>query len=493
MRLAAILLVHDYNDAIGMLLSRLRADYDFVCVHVDAKVWASVRADYEAPAQFPNVEVISATHVEWGGWGVVEGTLAAMRRVLAAKIDADYVTLLSGSDYPIRPVGALKAFLAKRPIDYIEAKDIFGERWVVGGFQQERLFWWFPFDYRKNRRLFSTAAKLQKRLGYRRRRPAGFEFAIGSQFWTLRRATCEKALRLYDSRPDFARFFKHSWIPDETAIQTLVRTVVPPKEISQQSMTLYHFNEEGRPVHFFEEHVDLLRAQGFFFARKLSPSSLRLRALLDERAETSDGEENFSFGSKSDALRALGRQPAGAAIGRTAPPAFRGRPPRSGRRYLAIFASEQVDPDRIRDRFSAMAGHEYLGAVFASPRFDAPAWLLEPLGLGAEDVAVRNAFPDDILTQIIDACPQAPIIFLPQGASESLLDRVAADPYAERILILEPSGLRTRYFESMASKFRWFRSSFRLLDLTVDAAGIGLGEFSGANFAPPAQRFRRDA
>src|ERR671924_164863 len=48
--------------------------------------------------------------VEWAAWSHVEVILAGLRR--AAPLDPDWVLVLSGQDYPLRPMGEIEADLA---------------------------------------------------------------------------------------------------------------------------------------------------------------------------------------------------------------------------------------------------------------------------------------------------------------------------------------------------------------------------------------------
>ena len=76
------------------------------------------------------------------------------------------------------------------------------------------------------------------------------------------------------------RFFRSTWIPDETFFQTLVRHLVPEGEISNRSLTFLLFTDYGMPVTFYNDHYDLLLSQDYLFARKISPDALDLKRRL---------------------------------------------------------------------------------------------------------------------------------------------------------------------------------------------------------------------
>jgi hypothetical protein len=109
--------------------------------------------------------------------------------------------------------------------------------------------------------------------------PADIQVMIGSQWWCLRRRTVEAVLDFIRKRPDVVRFFRTTWIPDETFFQTLVRHLVPDREIVSRSLTFKMFSDYGMPVTFYNDQYDLLISQDYLFARKISPEA----RVLEER------------------------------------------------------------------------------------------------------------------------------------------------------------------------------------------------------------------
>jgi hypothetical protein len=81
-------------------------------------------------------------------------------------------------------------------------------------------------------------------------------------------------------RKDVMRFFKTTWIPDETFFQTLVRHLVPENEIETRTLTFLMFSDYGMPVTFYNDHYELLLSQDFLFARKISPEATDLKERL---------------------------------------------------------------------------------------------------------------------------------------------------------------------------------------------------------------------
>ena len=87
-------------------------------------------------------------------------------------------------------------------------------------------------------------------------------------------------LEFCDKRADVMRFFRTTWIPDETFFQTIVRHLVPEAEIRTRTLTFLMFTDYGMPVTFYNDHYDLLISQDYLFARKISPEAENLKDRL---------------------------------------------------------------------------------------------------------------------------------------------------------------------------------------------------------------------
>ncbi len=163
----------------------------------------------------------------WGEWSLVEATLRAVTAAVDAFPQATHFYLLSGDCMPIKSAEYAHDFLDRTERDYIESVDFFASDWIRTGIKEERLIYRHVFNERRRKWLFYASLDLQRRLGLERKIPDDLQVQIGSQWWCLRRRTIEAVLGFLDKRPDVARFFRHTWIPDETFFQTLVRHLVP--------------------------------------------------------------------------------------------------------------------------------------------------------------------------------------------------------------------------------------------------------------------------
>ena len=102
--------------------------------------------------------------------------------------------------------------------------------WIIlkaQGQRENRLIYWHYFNQHTQTRRFEMALALQKQFGLSRAIPSELEMQIGSQWWCLRFQSLERILKFLCKRWDIKRFFKTTWIPDETLFKTLARHLIP--------------------------------------------------------------------------------------------------------------------------------------------------------------------------------------------------------------------------------------------------------------------------
>ena len=283
-KIAYILLCHKDPKGIIAQAERLTAAGDFVALHFDGN---ARREDFEkirtALQENPSV-VFAKRRVKcgWGEWSLVEATLQAVRAAVDAFPRATHFYMLSGDCMPIKSAEYARAFLEREDVDYIESFDFYNSDWIKTGIKEERLIYRHFFNERNNKDWFYRSMEWQKKLGLARKVPGDLVMQIGSQWWCLRRRTIEWVLEFIRKRPDVMRFFRTTWIPDETFFQTLVRHLVREAEIRTRPLTFLMFTDYGMPVTFYNDHYDLLLSQDYLFARKISPDAMELKERLGE-------------------------------------------------------------------------------------------------------------------------------------------------------------------------------------------------------------------
>ena len=250
---------------------QLTAPGDAVAIHFDANAPKAEFERLKAGLAGNPLVVFPKRRVKcgWGEWSLIAATLEALKAAVSEFPRATHFYLLSGDCMPIKTAEHIHAYIEDRDADFIESFDFYDNDWIKTGFKEERLIYRHWFNERTQAMRFYASFNLQKRLGITREPPVGLQMMIGSQWWCLRRQTVEAILELIAEDPKIIRFFKTTWIPDETLIEC-------------RTLTFLMFSDYGMPVTFYNDHFDMLMAQDFLFARKISPEATVLKDKLGE-------------------------------------------------------------------------------------------------------------------------------------------------------------------------------------------------------------------
>lgn len=276
-RLGVILLCHTDLDMAAHMAQIWAKGGARVAVHIDAKVTdKSVRRFKTAVGDVEDIIYAPRLRCSWGRFSLVKATQQAAAALLAQFPDITHVYLCSGSCLPLRPIADLCAYLALDPrCDHIESVTAHDVGWTVGGLNEERFTLYFPFDWHKRRRLFDRFTNFQRRYKISRQVPKGIWPHLGSQWWCLT-ATTLRAILNDPRRKEFDRYFRLSWIPDESYFQTLARR--HSTKIESRSLTLAKFDHAGRPYQLYDDHIAALASTYCFVARKVWPGAAKLLA-----------------------------------------------------------------------------------------------------------------------------------------------------------------------------------------------------------------------
>jgi len=311
MTLGVIILAHTALNRTAEI-AQYWSDYGCkVAIHIDAKVGPVEFGKLQASVgHLPGIHFTPRINCVWGTWSLVQATITAAELLLAQEPDVTRVLLTSGTCVPIRPARYLIAHLEEYgQADFIESVTTADVSWAVAGLEAERFTLYFPFSWKKRRKLFDWAVDVQRKLGVSRRVPAGLVPHLGSQWWCLTRRTLE-AIFSDPERDRRARYFKQVWIPDESYFQTLARK--HSHKIESRSLTFAKFDAQGRPHTFYDDHLHLLSHSGYFLARKIWPKADRIyRHFLTKRSLTASELSTSPSNVDQVLTKAAGRRQTG--------------------------------------------------------------------------------------------------------------------------------------------------------------------------------------
>lgn len=304
-KIAYILLCHKEPEAIVAQAQRLTATGDYIAIHFDARGGADDFAAIRSALADNSRVVFARRRIKcgWGEWSLVQASLLAVEAAEAAFHDATHFYMMSGDCMPIKSSAYIHDYLRRHDKDFIEGHDFFSSDWIKTGMKEDRLHFRHFFNERNQKWLFYQSLEWQRRLGLSRQAPPDLRIRIGSQWWCLRRRTIEAVLDFIRKRPDIRRFFKTTWIPDETFFQSLVWHLVPESQIEGRTLTFLLFTDYGMPVNFYDDQYEMLLGQDSLFARKISPEARALKNKLG--ALYSDDSAQFAIAGDGPRMHAF--------------------------------------------------------------------------------------------------------------------------------------------------------------------------------------------
>ena len=243
-------------------------------VHVDKKT--DIRP-YLYLASLPNVYLIrNRVKVVWGGYATVVATLESVREILQSGRSYDYIHLMSGQDYPIRPAAEIYDFFClnagREFVQYEHFDDWAGESYP-------RIREYHLTNYRFPGRYYIQ--RLMNSILPVRVPPGKMEFYGSSMFWALSAGCLQSVLKRIDGNARFRRFLQLTWGADEFFFQTMVMNSAYRDRVINDNL-LFLDREKGAPHPNLMtlSHLAAIKKSEKLFARKFENTAEN--AVLDE-------------------------------------------------------------------------------------------------------------------------------------------------------------------------------------------------------------------
>ena len=295
MRHAILIIAHKNLDQLIRLLSVLQDDDFDIYIHLDKK-WQVSDGDIKKLINAgENITVLGTRYSGYlDTWSLCKITLELVKEALRKKKNYSYFLLLSGQDYPIKPMSYIKNTLETLyPKPLIDVTPMAKDNWIYSGFKWIRFHPYYRLvekitDVKAIRKLMLMPAygiqfiiTLLLKSPYQRLKNENCSLYGGSAWWILPVEIINLCLEEYEKNSKIVRAFKMKNTPEETFFQTMTMrsrlkdqvNVNDPYEILQNCMTYaYFFDDEheptGHPYILTERNYEMLKQRKEFFARK---------------------------------------------------------------------------------------------------------------------------------------------------------------------------------------------------------------------------------
>jgi hypothetical protein len=263
-RIAYFILAHHAPQQLLRLVGRLRGPEAHLVLHIDANTGGSEWDRLERDLRGPDISRAKRVACRWGDFSLVEATLNCIDTIHNLNTEFDYVILLSGQDYPIKPAPYISRYLAERhgqclmfiyPFPY--------PYWVHGGYNRLPT-WRIPFRGKRRRVLPPLL------FGFPHKRlPLGYRPFGGSQWWCLPGSAVRYVHEFVQSHPEFVSYYRQALMPDEMFFHTILGNSHFTIELGPNNITYMEWGGGGpSPALLTSAHLSELARCDHPFARK---------------------------------------------------------------------------------------------------------------------------------------------------------------------------------------------------------------------------------
>lgn len=296
-------MAHKDREQIERLVNYFDGKCDII-IHLDRHS-PFTKEDEKRLAKLPGVKkVFRKVSAHWGGFSLLRCQLFLLEMGLKYS-DGRYMHLLSGQDYPLKPLDDFLRFFELETREFIEGAHLPAPHWDGNTYKRIQHFYFTDYirhiTEEKVNRMWEFADK-QDKWGIRRRIPDQVKHLYGGSAWfSLTRACTKKVVEYSHKHPSLLRRFRFTFAPDEIYIQTVVRHInYPDKQIVNRNLRHIHWAKRGdnHPISFNESHFYELSSSDAFFARKFEmQDSGKLTDLIDKYLLTKEKVTNIETGA----------------------------------------------------------------------------------------------------------------------------------------------------------------------------------------------------
>lgn len=280
----------------------------------DPSALVVVQFDVGSPLAASATELEADVHltrapIRWGDGSYVRALLDSLRGLMAEPWD--WVLVLSGQDYPLRPLAELHMLLERGTCtSYAPAYDRLPAAAPAPDLVHRYTYryWWARRPWpralralaRRSDPIVSTLSggrvRIQPRprgdgpgVGIRRRRTIFSEARpchMGSDYVAMQRDACASLLRLLDDEPEVLEHFAQSFVPSEALFASVLRWN-DPVSVANRNFHFMRFSGRANPRLLVPADLPELWEIGAVFGRKFDDAATWAEELLPMRRRPS--------------------------------------------------------------------------------------------------------------------------------------------------------------------------------------------------------------
>lgn len=266
MKIAHLIMAYKNSGQVERMIKAMDHPNFHFYIHLDLKIDIK---EFEHLQHLKNLTFIrSRVLCNWGGFSFVRAIISSLSEILNKQESYDFINLMSGQDYPIKPVDSLYQFYAANPRKCFISYD-----------QDPQALWWkeavaraelYHFTDLKFKGKYFIQGIFNKYLP-RRSFPLSIPLygSSDSSWWTIPSDCAAYIVDFMKQHPRLERFMQYTWGSDEFIIATIIMNSPFKQHVINNNLRFISW-EKGRanPRILTDHDFERITASDKFYARK---------------------------------------------------------------------------------------------------------------------------------------------------------------------------------------------------------------------------------
>jgi len=283
MKQAFIILSHKSPNQLRRLISIMDSPFFDFFIHIDLRVEIAPFVDLIKTEHSKVHFVKKRTKADWGGFGLVQGTINSIEEVISSTNSYSHISLISGQDYPIKSNQFIHDFFEENLSKNFIAFEPFPVKSLnFGGFERiqhrsvnlkGRRHTYLPKKYLNNSsfkgKMLNSLLWIYEKITPKRVIPYNMKPYYGSQWWSLTYESIKSIMEFLLDNPKFIKYHKESLIPDEMFFQMiLLNNEIIDTIINDNKRFILWNKESSHPISLSSSRLPEINMSDKLFARK---------------------------------------------------------------------------------------------------------------------------------------------------------------------------------------------------------------------------------
>lgn len=269
---AYIVLAHKNGEQVYRMLKRLDDNQSFFFLHIDKN--SSLEEFKDVVNTFTKkIKLVKRVAIEWGGFGLVQATINALQEIKKHPLLFEWIILLSGQDYPIKPNNFINQFLKSTSYEAFFEYTLIPNypRWSPrgGSYRVDKYYFGSQPGFKIAAKFVNFFAGMFPVIG----RPVMRKIKpyAGSQWWVMNANTMNFVLNYIEQKPYYTAFHKFTFAADEVFFHSIILNsdILKDKvENNNKRFYIWPDTSKAHPELLEEKDLDTIKNSDALFARK---------------------------------------------------------------------------------------------------------------------------------------------------------------------------------------------------------------------------------